>query len=67
MGTALSYFITVGFANAFGVFQQYYVAHLLVPKTNFQIAWIGSFATFMLFAFAAPAGFLGDKFGPTVS
>ncbi|KAF2148771.1 MFS general substrate transporter [Myriangium duriaei CBS 260.36] len=66
LGTALSYFITVGFSNAFGVFQQYYVAHLLSSKSNFQIAWIGSFNTFMLFAIAAPAGMLGDKLGPTI-
>ncbi|KAF2210512.1 hypothetical protein CERZMDRAFT_113403 [Cercospora zeae-maydis SCOH1-5] len=65
-GSALAYFITVGFINAYGVFQQYYTAHYLSTYTNFQISWIGSFANFMLFACAVPAGILADRYGPTI-
>lgn len=52
--------------NAFGVFQEYYHQHQLRDKSAFDIAWIGSFSSFMLFASAAPAGLLVDKIGPTV-
>ncbi|KAM3420441.1 hypothetical protein BST61_g3714 [Cercospora zeina] len=34
--------------------------------TNFQISWIGSFANFILFACAVPAGTLADRSGPTM-
>ncbi|EME85183.1 uncharacterized protein MYCFIDRAFT_46639 [Pseudocercospora fijiensis CIRAD86] len=65
-GSALAYFCTVGFLNAYGVFQQYYTAHYLPTYSNFQISWIGSFSTFMLFGAAAPAGMIADRFGPTI-
>lgn len=53
--------------NAYGVFQEYYHQHQLQNKSEFDIAWIGSFATFMMFGSGAPAGLLVDKIGPTVS
>jgi hypothetical protein len=56
----------VGIVNAFGVFQEYYAMGPLREKTYFDIAWIGSFATFATFAFAAPAGFVIDRFNPQV-
>ncbi|KAI6821617.1 MFS monocarboxylate transporter [Hortaea werneckii] len=65
-GAALSYFTTVGFANAFGVFQDYYYSNVLRGHSNFQISWLGSFSMFALFAFAPPAGILADKYGPTL-
>lgn len=60
-------FCTVGFINAYGVFQQYYTQHFLQDKTEFQISWLGSFATFMLFSMAPLAGYINDRFGPTVT
>ncbi|KAK3109496.1 hypothetical protein LTR53_017197 [Teratosphaeriaceae sp. CCFEE 6253] len=57
-GAALSYFLSVGFLNAYGVFQY------LRDKSNFQISWLGSFGTFAIFAFAPAAGILADKIGP---
>ncbi|KXS97744.1 hypothetical protein AC578_3191 [Pseudocercospora eumusae] len=65
-GSALAYFCTIGFLNAYGVFQQYYTAHYLPTYSNFQISWIGSFSTFMLFGAAAPAGIIADRLGPTI-
>ncbi|KAF2717572.1 MFS general substrate transporter [Polychaeton citri CBS 116435] len=64
--TALAYFLTVGFLNAFGIFQQYYHDVLMPDKSNFEISWFGSFSTFALFATAAPAGLLADRYGPTI-
>ncbi|KAK4541431.1 hypothetical protein LTR36_008032 [Oleoguttula mirabilis] len=65
-GSALAYFYTVGFLNAFGVFQEYYTSDVLRGKSNFQISWLGSFALFIMFAFAPVAGILADKIGPTL-
>ncbi|KAK5122335.1 hypothetical protein LTR85_004246 [Meristemomyces frigidus] len=65
-GSALAYFITVGFTNAFGAFQEYYTSDVLRGHSNFQISWLGSFALFALFAFAPVAGILADKMGPTL-
>ncbi|KAK5132611.1 hypothetical protein LTR08_008810 [Meristemomyces frigidus] len=70
-GSALAYFISVGFLNAYGVFQQFYASeqnHLpdLRNRTSFQISWLGSFALFALFFFAPFSGLSADKFGPTL-
>ncbi|KAK1808928.1 hypothetical protein LTR12_016710 [Friedmanniomyces endolithicus] len=65
-GAATAYFVTVGLLNAFGVFQQYYTSLYLAGESNFKISWLGAFATFCLFAFAAPAGILSDKVGPQI-
>jgi hypothetical protein len=67
VGAALATFCTVGFLNAFGVFLDYYQRHLLTDKSAFDLSWLGSFSTFILFLAAAPAGLLVDRFGPTVS
>lgn len=48
------------------MFQEYYVLHQLSSKTPFDISWIGSFSTFILFTGAFPAGLLVDKIGPTI-
>jgi hypothetical protein len=52
--------------NSFGLFQEYYFRGPLKNKSEFDISWIGSFATFILFLFAALAGAAVDKVGPTV-
>jgi hypothetical protein len=67
VGGVCSLFVSVGFMNAFGVFQEYYHLHQLRNKSDFDIAWIGSFAMFIMFLCGAPAGLLVDKIGPTVS
>ena len=56
----------MGFINAFGVFQEYYKSHQLHEQSEFDISWIGSFSSFMLFAGAVPAGIMVDKIGPFV-
>lgn len=65
IGSALAYFVTVGFLNAAGVFVEYYTSTMLQGTTNFQISWLSSFGLFCLFACAPAAGLLSDKYGPT--
>ncbi|KAK5677622.1 hypothetical protein LTR17_027703 [Elasticomyces elasticus] len=65
-GSAMAYFVTVGFLNAYGVFQQYYTSLYLSDLSNFQISWIGAFGTFCVFFFAPAAGILADKVGPQI-
>ncbi|KAI1490089.1 major facilitator superfamily transporter [Biscogniauxia mediterranea] len=64
-GASLALFCTVGFLNAFGVFQEYYKTYL-PGKTDFDISWIGSVSIFLLYIGAPIAGFLVDRIGPTI-
>ncbi|KAI1633476.1 major facilitator superfamily transporter [Biscogniauxia mediterranea] len=64
-GASLALFCTVGFLNAFGVFQEYYKTYL-PGKTDFDISWIGSVSIFLLYIGAPIAGFLVDRTGPTI-
>ncbi|KAJ6786629.1 hypothetical protein PWT90_03718 [Aphanocladium album] len=66
MGAFFTFFCSVGFLNAFGVFQEHYESHQLSNHSSFDISWIGSFSTFALFAGAPIAGILVDRVGPTV-
>jgi hypothetical protein len=65
-GAACIFFSCLGFMNAFGVFQEYYMTHQLSHKTADDIAWIGSVAAFVQFATGAIAGGLFDRYGPWV-
>jgi MFS family permease len=67
MGASLSLFCTVGFLNAFGVFQQHYKVSMLQDMSESDISWIGSVAIFLLYLFAPVTGILVDRFGPKVS
>lgn len=58
-------FITVGFTNAFGVFQQYYIG--LLHKDASAISWLGSLNTFFLFGGSLFVGVLINKVHPRVS
>lgn len=53
-------FITFGYLNAYGIFQDYYQQTTLSHKSPSQIAWIGAFQYFLLFAPAIFAGRLFD-------
>ena len=60
-------FCSVGFVNAFGVFEEYYQSNLLHPTpTPSQISWLGSFNIFSMFGFTLLVGYLNDKYGPRV-
>ncbi|KAH7123038.1 major facilitator superfamily domain-containing protein [Dactylonectria macrodidyma] len=62
-GTAFITFSALGFANSFGVFQQYYMAHQLRGESADKIAWIGSTTAFIQFAAGAVGGPLFDRYG----
>ena len=66
MGAFFTFFCSVGFLNAFGVFQEHYESHQLRNHSSFDISWIGSFSTFALFSGAPIAGILVDRIGPRV-
>jgi len=59
-------FCSVGFVNAFGVFQEYYSQSLLQGNSESEISWLGSFNVFTMFAGALCVGALLEKVGPQV-
>ncbi|KAL2859849.1 MCT family MFS transporter [Aspergillus lucknowensis] len=65
-GASCTIFSTLGFANSFGVLQEYYAAHQLRGESADRIAWIGSLSAFLQFAAGAIAGPLFDRFGAWV-
>ena len=65
IGAVCSLFNSIGFANAFGIFQEYYRRNQLAGRSDSAISWIGSIMMFIMFMSAAPAGLLLDRIGPT--
>lgn len=66
IGASCTIFSTLGFANSFGVLQEYYAVHQLEGKAPDDIAWIGSLSAFLQFATGAIAGPLFDRYGAWV-
>ncbi|KAH7020842.1 major facilitator superfamily transporter [Microdochium trichocladiopsis] len=64
-GGAVALFCTVGFLNAFGVFQEYYSTYL-PGRSPSDISWIGSLSIFLLYSISPLGGTLVDKMGPTI-
>ncbi|KAJ1323507.1 MFS transporter MCT family solute carrier family 16 (monocarboxylic acid transporters) member 10 [Microdochium nivale] len=64
-GAAVTLFCTVGFLNAFGVFQQYY-STFLPGRSSSDISWIGSLSIFLLYGISPFGGVIVDKIGPTL-
>ncbi|KAK8048117.1 mfs monocarboxylate transporter [Apiospora phragmitis] len=65
LGASLALFCTVGFLNAFGVFQEYYTTYLHGHSSS-DISWIGSLSIFLLYAGSPFGGVLVDRIGPTI-
>lgn len=63
----LALFTSVGFLNAFGVFQDYYQTHELNEYSASDISWIGSASISILYIASPLSGILADKLGPRVS
>ncbi len=59
-------FCTFGYANTFGVFQEYYAVHQLSDQTPSAISWIGSLQIFFLFSGNLFGGPLFDRYGAKV-
>ncbi|KAF5534183.1 riboflavin transporter MCH5 [Fusarium mexicanum] len=65
-GSACIFFSCLGFANSFGVLQEYYMTHQLQGHSEDAIAWIGSISTFIQFAVGALSGPMFDRYGSWV-
>ncbi|KAF5679884.1 monocarboxylate transporter [Fusarium denticulatum] len=65
-GSACIFFSCLGFANSFGVLQEYYMSHQLQGHSEDAIAWIGSVSTFIQFAVGALSGPMFDRYGSWV-
>ncbi|KAF4450391.1 hypothetical protein F53441_6515 [Fusarium austroafricanum] len=62
-GAACIFFSCLGFANSFGVLQEYYMTHQLKGHSADQVAWIGSISTFIQFALGVLSGPMFDRYG----
>jgi hypothetical protein len=65
-GGCAIFFCCLGFANAFGTFEQYYLTHQLQGQSPEAIAWIGSLSAYLQFASGLIGGPLFDRFGAKV-
>ncbi|QKX60182.1 uncharacterized protein TRUGW13939_07325 [Talaromyces rugulosus] len=65
IGATGATFCTVGFQNAFGVFQTYYSEVLMPDESESSIGWIGAINIFILFSGSLVTGRILDLFGPT--
>lgn len=63
-GASLALFATVGFSNAFGVFQEHYKT--LLGRSDSDISWIGSVGVSFAMLFGPAVGIITDKYGPNV-
>lgn len=61
------FFSALGYANSFGVYQEYYMAHQLHNESPDKVAWVGSLAAFLQMAAGVIGGPLFDRFGAWVS
>jgi len=66
IGAFCAFFCSVGFFNAWGIFQEYYHAHQLSAKSEFDISWIGSCAICAMYLSSPAAGIAYDKIGPNM-
>lgn len=64
LGAWCGFFVTFGWLNSVGVFQDYYQEHQLSSYPPSTVAWIPSTEIFMLFAGGSICGKLFDNYGP---
>ncbi|KAF4633623.1 hypothetical protein G7Y89_g4496 [Cudoniella acicularis] len=65
-GSSAIFFCCLGFSNAFGAFEEYYLIHQFREESANTIAWIGSLSGFLQFAAGMIGGPLFDRFGAKV-
>ncbi|KAM7215365.1 putative MFS monocarboxylate transporter [Rhypophila decipiens] len=65
IGGFFALFCGVGFTNAFGIFQEYYMANILPEHSASAISWIGSVSIFLTYILAPFTGVVVDRYGPT--
>lgn len=66
IGSFAIFFVSIGYINAFGIFQEYYTENILSDRSASDISWLGSFNVFCLFGGSFGTGILNDMYGPTV-
>ncbi|OTB04515.1 hypothetical protein M426DRAFT_58431 [Hypoxylon sp. CI-4A] len=66
VGACCVFFSALGFSNAFGVFEEYYLTHQLEGESADKIAWIGSLAVFLQFLSGNIGGPIFDRYGAWV-
>ncbi|KAH0848772.1 hypothetical protein AYO21_09868 [Fonsecaea monophora] len=59
------FFVSWGWINCIGVFQDYYMRAELKQYSPSTVAWIPSLETFFMLATGPVAGFIFDNYGPT--
>lgn len=64
LGGWLCLFVSFGWINCIGVFQEYYEEHILIGYSSSTVSWIPSMETFMMFFGGPFAGLAFDNFGP---
>lgn len=57
-------FVSFGWINAIGVFQEYYQEHLLTQYSSSTVSWIPSMEVFMMFFGGPLFGKVFDSYGP---
>ncbi|EXJ73353.1 uncharacterized protein A1O5_03113 [Cladophialophora psammophila CBS 110553] len=65
-GAACGIFVSFGWINCIGVFQEYYEAHQLKDYSSQEIAWIPSLEAFMMFVGGLWVGRVYDNYGPRI-
>ena len=66
VGAHFVLFACLGYANSFGVFQEYYLHNQLSGETPDKIAWIGSLVPFLQLAMGVFSGPAFDRYGAWV-
>ncbi|KAI1766819.1 MFS general substrate transporter [Hypoxylon sp. FL1150] len=66
IGACCIFFCALGFSNAFGVFEEYYLRDQLKGESADKVAWIGSLAVFLQFLAGSIGGPLFDRHGAWV-
>lgn len=64
LGSWCCLFVSFGWINCVGVFQEYYQEHLLASYSSSTIAWIPSLEIFMMFFGGPISGKIFDSYGP---
>jgi len=66
LGAACGIWVSFGWINCIGVFQEYYQTHQLKEYTSQEIAWIPSLEAFMMFIGGLWVGRVYDNYGPRI-
>ncbi|GIJ84575.1 hypothetical protein Asppvi_003422 [Aspergillus pseudoviridinutans] len=65
-GAASIFLCSLGLANSFGTFEEYYLSHQLKGDSASKISWIGSLQSFLQFFAGMLGGPLFDRYGSIV-